>query len=83
VRGACEDSQSTVPNWYDGLVWLVRCVTTARTGEAAGRTMGEEFGAVFGSEATESTELFQMFVTPDEWNRELVEKQERDGFSSR
>lgn len=58
-------------------------MAATRTGESASGTMVEEFGAIFGGKPTESTELFEMVVTPDQWNRELIEKQERDTFSSR
>jgi hypothetical protein len=45
--------------------------------------MGEELSAIVGSQATEISELFEVVVTPDKGNRELVHKQERDGFFSR
>lgn len=80
---AREESQPTAPNWNDRLVCIVRGVATARAGESAGRAMVEEFGSIFGSEAAERTELFEVVVTPDERDRELIEKQERNAFSSR
>ncbi|MEF8841321.1 MAG: hypothetical protein V5A62_06800 [Haloarculaceae archaeon] len=45
--------------------------------------MVEKFGATFGSEAAERTELFKMVVTPDKGNCKLIKKQERDAVSSR
>jgi hypothetical protein len=43
---------------------------------SAGRAVVEKFGATFGSEAAERTELFEVVVTSDEGNRELIKKQE-------
>jgi hypothetical protein len=43
--------------------------------------MIKEFGTILGGETAERTELFQVVVTPDEWNREPVEKQKGDGLS--
>lgn len=83
VGCACEKRQPAGADWNDWLLCLVRCVATARTGNSTGRAIVEEFGGVFGSEATERTELFEMVVTADKWNRKLVQKQERDAFSSR
>jgi hypothetical protein len=79
----CEDSQSTAANWNDRLLWTVPYVTTTGTGESAGRAVGKEFGATVGGEVTDRTELLEVVLTPDEWDRELVHKQERDGFSAR
>lgn len=66
---ACEYRQPTVPNWDDRLLWLVRCVTTTRTINSAGRPVIEKFGTTFGRKPTERTELFEVVITPDEWNR--------------
>lgn len=79
---AREYPHPTAPNWNDRLVSLAWCVATTRTLESAGRPMGEEFGAVLGSEPAESAELFEVVVTPDEWHSEVVQKQERDALSS-
>lgn len=54
--------------------WIVRCVATTGAVNSAGRAVVEKFGAAFGSEAAESTELFKMVVTPDKGNCELVKK---------
>jgi len=51
-------------------------VATTRTVNSAGRAVIEEFSATFGSETAEGTELFEVVVTPDEWNCEPIEKQE-------
>jgi len=66
---ACEYRQPTVPNWDDRLLWLVWCVTTARTIHSAGRAVIEKFSATFGRKPAERTELFEVVVTPDERNR--------------
>lgn len=80
---ACEDSQPPVLNWNDRLLCIVRCMATGRTVEATSRAMGKEFRAIFGSKATESTKLLKMLITSDQWDRELVHKQERNALSSR
>ena len=51
-------------------------MATTWTVNSAGRTVVEKFGAIFSSEAAERTELFEVVVTPDEWNSKLVKKQE-------
>ncbi|WP_187433122.1 hypothetical protein [Natronococcus pandeyae] len=43
---------------------------------SAGRAVVEKFGASFGSEAADGTELFEVVVTPDEWYCKLIKKQE-------
>ena len=73
---AREYSQPAASNGDDRLLWLVRCVATTRTVNSAGRAVIEEFSATFGSETAEGTELFEVVVTPDEWNCEPIEKQE-------
>ena len=73
---AREYRQSTALHGDDRLSWLVRYVATTWTLNSAGRAVVEKFGATFGSKAAERTELFEVVVTPDEWNRESVEQQE-------
>jgi hypothetical protein len=78
-----EDGQSTLFDRNDRLVCRVRCVATPRTVDATSRTVSEEFRAAFTTEATERTELLKMLITPDEWNRQLVQKQEGNALSPR
>ena len=66
---AREYREPTVPDRDDRLLWLVRCVTTTRTGNSAGRAVVEKFGAVFGRKPAERAELFEVAVTPDKRNR--------------
>lgn len=83
MRRAREENQPTAVDRNNRLLYTVRCVATTWTGESTGRAMGEEFRTIVASEATQNTELFEVVVASDEWNRELVKKQERDVFSSR
>jgi hypothetical protein len=83
VGGTREEGQSTGSNRDDWLFWVVRCVATTRTVESSSGTMVEEFRAIFSGELTERAELLKMLVTPDQWNRELVHKQEGNALSPR
>lgn len=82
VRRTCEYGQRTATNRDDRLLCRVRSVATAWTVDSAGRPMIEEFNATPGGESTQRAELFEVIVTPDERNRELIEKQECHVVSS-
>lgn len=79
---ACEYRYPTVSDGDDGLFRIVRRVTATRTDNSAGRVMVEEFGAISGRKRTERTELFEMVLTPNERDCQLIEQQERDTVSS-
>lgn len=65
------------------MVGTVPCVATARTRDSAGGAMAKKLGAGIRCEGTERPELFEMCIAPEEWDRELVDQQERDGLPAR
>jgi hypothetical protein len=83
VGRAREYRQPTVPHGDDSLFCLVWCVATARTLESTRWMVMQEVWGIVGCKPTERTELFEMVLTPDERNRELVQKQERESLSVR
>lgn len=74
MRRAREDGQPPVADGNNRVVCTVPCVATARTRDAAGGAMREKLAARVGREVTKRPELFEMGITPDEWDRELIEQ---------
>ncbi|WP_192813805.1 hypothetical protein [Halorubrum hochstenium] len=83
MRFAREHRQPAVPDRDDPLARPLRCVTTTRAVDAAGRAVIEEVGATVGREPAERPELLQMVVTSDERDRQPVEQQKREAAPSR
>lgn len=79
---AGENRQSAVFDWDNQLLYGAGCMSTAWTGDAAGRSMIEEFRRLVSRKTTEPAELLEMLVTPDEWDPQLVYEQDRRGVSS-
>jgi len=82
MRFAGEYGKPTATDRNNRLFWLAGCVATARTANAAGRSVLQELGAPVGRKITERTERLEMVGTPDKRDCESVEKQKRDGVSS-
>lgn len=79
---AGENCQSTVSDRDDQLLYGAGCMSTAWTGDTAGRPVSEEFCCLISRKATKGTELLEMFVTSDEWDPQLVDEQNRHTVSS-
>lgn len=71
-----KDSNCSVLNWDQGLVWVVGREVTAGTTDTSGWSVREEFSCVFGSESADGGELLKMVVTANEWERELIQEEE-------
>lgn len=72
-----EDANCSGPDRYH---WVARRVAgegTAGTPDPARRAMIQELGRVSARESTDGGELFEMVVTADERNRELIQEEVR------
>jgi len=58
-----------------GVVRVVGREVTAGTTDTAGWSVLQEFSRVFSSQSTDGSELFEMGVTPNEGQRELIQEE--------
>ncbi|EMA53457.1 hypothetical protein C450_09102 [Halococcus salifodinae DSM 8989] len=59
-----------------GLIRVVGREVTAGTTDTAGWSVIQEFSCVFSSESTDVDELFEMVVTANEREREVIQEEE-------